>query len=47
VTDGQLQKLLHVSRYEADTVPRKHGGVDDTPEELAAQVETSRCRRGM
>jgi hypothetical protein len=43
LTHGQLQKFLGVSGYEADTILKNHGGVDDLmPDELAAQVETSR-----
>ncbi len=42
LTHGQLQRFLGVKSYEADTILKKHGGVDDlTSDELAAQVQTS------
>jgi hypothetical protein len=42
LTHGQLQRFLGVTSYQADTVLKKHGGVDElTPDELAAQVQAS------
>jgi hypothetical protein len=47
LTHGQLQKFLGVESYEADTILKKHGGVDElTADELADQVEASRNARG-
>ena len=46
ITHGQLQRFLEISSYEADTILKRHGGVDDlTAEELAAQVEVSAASR--
>ena len=43
LTHGQLQRFLNVQSYEADTILKKHGGVDElTSDELAAQVQASR-----
>jgi len=42
LTHGQLQQFLGVKSYEADTILKKHGGVDElTSDELAAQVQAS------
>lgn len=42
LTHGQLQRFLEVESYQADTILKKHGGVDEmTGEELAAQVQVS------
>jgi hypothetical protein len=42
LTHGQLQLFLGVSSYAADTILKKHGGVDElTAEELLAQVAAS------
>ena len=42
LTHGQLQQFLGVKSYEADTILKKHGGVDElTSTELAAQVQAS------
>ena len=42
LTHGQLQQFLGVKSYEADTILKKHGGVDElTSAELAAQVQAS------
>jgi hypothetical protein len=42
LTHGQLQRFLDVKSYEADTILKKHGGVDElTGDKLAAQVEAS------
>jgi hypothetical protein len=47
LTHGQLQAFLGVKSYEADTILKKHGGVDElTPDELAAQVQASQHARG-
>jgi hypothetical protein len=47
LTHGQLQQFLGISDYEADTILKKHGGVDElTAEELAAQVFASQEIRG-
>jgi hypothetical protein len=46
LTHGQLQKWLGISSYEADTLLKKHGGVDEIMlEELAAQLDASRSAR--
>jgi predicted HTH domain antitoxin len=46
ISHGQFQRLLGISSYEADTILKRHGGVDDlTAEELAAQVEVSAASR--
>ena len=46
LTHGQLQQFLGVSSYEADTVLKNHGGVDEiTADELANQVVASRAKR--
>jgi hypothetical protein len=46
LTHAQLQQFLGVSSYEADTILKKHGGVDEiTAGELAAQVSTSHSAR--
>ena len=46
LTHGQLQQLLGVSSYEADTILKKHGGVDEiTADELASQVSASHSAR--
>ncbi len=40
LTHGQLQQFMGVSRYEADGILKKHGGVDMlTAEELEEQVD--------
>ncbi len=42
LTHGQLQAFLGVKSYEADTILKRHGGVDElTSDELAAQVQAS------
>jgi hypothetical protein len=42
LTHGELQRFLDVKSYEADTILKKHGGVDElTSDELAAQVQAS------
>jgi hypothetical protein len=47
LTHGQLQRFLSVKSYEADTILKKHGGVDElTADELAAQVQASHDVRG-
>jgi hypothetical protein len=47
LTHGQLQRFLGVQSYEADTILKKHGGVDElTASELANQVDASRQSRG-
>jgi len=47
LTHGQLQLFLRVSSYEADTILKNHGGVDElTADELADQVSASRAVRG-
>ena len=39
LTHGQLQRFLGVKSYEADTILKRHGGVDElTGDELASQV---------
>lgn len=46
LTHGQLQQFLNVQSYEADSILKKHGGVDElNPDELAAQVQASRTAR--
>lgn len=46
ITHGQFQRFLAISSYEADTILKRHGGVDDlTAEELAAQVDSSSAAR--
>jgi hypothetical protein len=46
LTHGQLQQLLGVSSYEADTILKNHGGVDElTADELAGQVSASYAAR--
>jgi len=47
LTHGQFQRFLGVKSYEADSILKKHGGVDElTPDELAAQVKASHEVRG-
>ena len=46
ITHGQFQRFLAISSYEADTILKRNGGVDElTAEELAAQVESSAATR--
>lgn len=46
ITHDQFQRFLGISSYEADTVLKRHGGVDElAAEELAAQVESSAAAR--
>jgi hypothetical protein len=46
LTHGQLQRFLGVGSYEADTILKEHGGVDEiTAEELVAQVASSQTAR--
>jgi hypothetical protein len=47
LTHGQLQAFLGFRSYEADTIVKKHGGVDElTADELAAQMQASQIARG-
>ena len=47
ITHGQLQQFLGIKSFAADTILKKHGGVDElTPDELDAQVQASRVIRG-
>ena len=46
LTHGQLQAFLGVGSYEADTMLKRHCGVDElTPDELSAQVQASHDAR--
>jgi hypothetical protein len=46
ITHGQFQWILGISSYEADTILKRDGGVDElTAQELEAQVESSAAAR--
>src|ERR1700712_3533125 len=46
LTHGQLQIFLGAGSYEADTILKRHGGVDEiTADELAEQVAASNTLR--